>query len=160
MQDNSEILPPQKPENQGSDGRSAADTGRPSSYHLHLHNPHLHANDIDAYRRLASECGIDFAEKVLASNERKDKREFRSFIVGMITAGGVLAVIIWSITATIIKLGWFPTLGVALLLLACSHVLRVLLTGEWSSTSWFGRFISDPPKRQNDDSRSEEPPED
>lgn len=85
---------------------------------------------------------MEFAEKVLESNERQDKRKSRSTAVGMITAGIIALALIGAITTAIIKLGWWQSLLVALIILCCALLLRVLLTGEWSETSWFGRFIS------------------
>lgn len=63
-------------------------------------------------------------------------------IVGMVTAGVTVLALIAAITVSIIYLGWWQSLLVAFIILACSLALRVLLTGEWSETSWFGKFIS------------------
>lgn len=144
MAKDGEVLPQQPGcENEG-------EVNPTSHYHLHLHDPKLRPAEIDAYRRLAAEAGIDFAEKVLASNERCDTREMRSMVVGMVTAGVILVSLIVAVTASIILLGWWQSLLVAFILLGAGLVLRVLLTGQWSDTSWFGQFISGNNKPSDD----------
>jgi hypothetical protein len=117
-------------------------TGQGNNYHLNVDQVSISVSDIDAYRRLANENGVDFARDVMRAQDRKHARENRSTIIGMVTAGLTLVCIMAAVTIAIVYLGWWQSLLVALILLACSHFLRVLLTGEWSETSWFGKFIA------------------
>lgn len=71
-------------------------------------------------------------------------------VVGMVTAGVILVSLIAAVTASIILLGWWQSLLVAFILLGAGLVLRVLLTGQWSDTSWFGQFISGNNKPSDD----------
>ena len=120
-----------------SDGQP---NGNGNSYHLNVEHLHLRANDIDAIRRLA-EVDPELAREMIASHERSDIRESRSMSLGMVTAGLVALALIGAACASVIYLGWWQSVAMIGLILGCSHLLRVLLKGEWSDTSWFGRFF-------------------
>lgn len=134
MAKNVEIIPPNDPIDRNGNGGN--------SYYVNITNAHLRTNNIDGYRRLAAECGVEFAEKVLESNERQDRRETAGLVIGMISAGLLAIALVLAVTASIILLGWWQSVLVALLLLACGMLMRVLLTGEWSETSWIGKILS------------------
>ena len=46
-----------------------------------------------------------------------------------------------SIVAIIWMAGFWTTLFAVALILAVALLIRVILTGEWSDTSWFGKLI-------------------
>lgn len=128
-----------------NDGRP---DGNGNSYHVSVENLHFRANDIDAIRRLA-EVSPELASEFLASSERADIRQNRSMALGMITAGAVALALIGAACTSVIFLGWWQSIVMVCVILGCSHLLRVLLKGEWSDTSWFGKILGGsqmPPK--------------
>lgn len=131
---------------------SDAEVGRRSgsggnTVNVHIDTANIQTNDIDALRRLA-EADPELARMVVVRRDWAAAREERSVIIGMVTAGTVAVVLLLVVGYSLVKLGWWQTIAFTAVLLACSHLLRVLLKGEWSDTSWFGQFISvkKPPK--------------
>ncbi|MYG28459.1 MAG: hypothetical protein F4213_20990 [Boseongicola sp. SB0677_bin_26] len=41
----------------------------------------------------------------------------------------------------VVQLGWWQSIAFIFVMLALSHVLRTLMTGEWSDTSWIGQLL-------------------
>lgn len=107
---------------------------------LAIQELHLHGNDLDALRRLA-EANPELAHKVVDNNDAQHRRAGRSNIIGMIVAGTLLVAILAAVVISVIFLGVVQCIALVLVLLGCAFTLRVLLTGEWSETSWLGRII-------------------
>jgi hypothetical protein len=114
--------------------------------YLKIDNLHLHANDIDALRRLA-ETDPHLARDLLKTREAADRRENISIIVAMVATTTLAVFGLAAGTYVLVTLGVVQSLIFAAVLLGLSHLVRVILTGEWSDTSWFGKLISG--KREN-----------
>lgn len=67
----------------------------------------------------------------------------------MVTASVVAITVVAVAAISLIKLGWWQSLLFVAAILAGSHILRTILTGEWSETSWFGKMIPAAPKNRN-----------
>lgn len=122
----------------------------PAALNLNVENLHYHANDLDSLRRLA-EVDPALARDYLEKSDRADRRMNNSMTIGMIAAGTVALALIGGATTSVIFLGWWQSIILIGMILGCSHLLRVLLTGKWSETSWFGKFFSNKPSPPNDE---------
>jgi hypothetical protein len=127
-----------------------------TSVHLNVGAVHLQANDIDALRRLANDHP-ELATSLIDQKDRENRRENTSFIVGMITAAVLAITLIVVAGISLIYLGWWQALIFVASLLALSHVLRTILTGEWSDTSWFGKLTGAAPSGNPDEAQSDDP---
>lgn len=108
---------------------------------VQIDNLHLQANDLDALRRL-SEVDPELARDVLRQRDRINEREHVSDRMGMAAALVMGLALLVVVALGLFKLGFWLSVVLVLLLLGAGHFLRVVLTGEWSDTSWFGSFLS------------------
>lgn len=65
-----------------------------------------------------------------------------SFRLGLIVTAVLAAVILGGTAYIVVNVGWWQTIAFIFGMLGVSHLLRVILTGEWSDTSWLGRLLS------------------
>lgn len=101
---------------------------------------HYHANDIAELRKLA-EIDPALANKIVEQRDREHARETASYKFGVICALALLAMILAAFTALLIYTGLFATLAAIAGILAVALLIRVILTGEWSDTTWLGKFL-------------------
>lgn len=107
---------------------------------FNIGNLHLHANDIDALRRLA-EVDSDLAKMVVKQREDIDKREHASMRLGIICACVIVAVLLFAGMYAMVHLGVVLSLILVFVLVALAFFVRVLLTGKWPETTWIGHFV-------------------
>ncbi|NML75276.1 hypothetical protein HHL25_14185 [Rhizobium sp. S-51] len=129
-----EILPPKKTDD-GNEG------GSQNGNHLLINHLHYYANDLAELRKLA-EVDPDLAKAVVAQRDEENKRIVGSYNLGLVLAALLLAVTLAALTSLIIFAGIVATLVCAVGLLSCALFMRVILTGEWSDTSWLGKVIN------------------
>lgn len=108
---------------------------------LYVENLHYNPNSITELRRLA-ETNPDLAEKIIDGQNNAVKLSNVSEWVGICVTGIIAMTAIVGFVVVVVKLGWWQSIAFTLILLAVSHLLRTILTGEWSDTSWLGRAFS------------------
>ncbi|MBA86112.1 hypothetical protein ACSSNL_13480 [Thalassobius sp. S69A] len=108
---------------------------------LYVKDLHYHATSLTELRRLA-ETNPDLAEKVVDQEDRRHQREDSSFKLALIVTGFLATLMLTAFVSIAYLFGLFQSIGMIVFLLAVSHLLRVVLTGEWSETSWLGQFLS------------------
>jgi len=120
----------------GSDREDADDETRV----LHIGNLHLHANEIDSLSRLAR-TDPELARLVIEQKDRFDRREHSSYRFGLLVSGALALATLISASFIFVYLGLLASLALVVVILALALFIRVLLTGEWSETSWIGGLI-------------------
>ncbi len=129
-----EILPPEKRDDQSGDEPRRGN-------HLLINHLHYYANDIAELRKLA-EIDPELAKRVVEQRDKENERIVGSYNLGMITAGTLLGLILIVVTCLIIFAGILETIASVAVILACALFVRVVISGEWSETSWFGKLIN------------------
>ena len=112
----------------------------PDRHLVNIENLHLQANDLDALRRLA-EVSPDLADKVVEQRDNANKRDHASFRLGVISASSLVVISILALSYVLVKLGVLASFLLISGVLAIALLIRVVLTGEWSETSWFGQTV-------------------
>jgi hypothetical protein len=108
---------------------------------MSVDNLHYHANDLDGLARLAKENPA-LAKKVVDQRDREDERANQSYRFGLVCATILPISLIISMTFMFVFVGVVATLTSVLLTLAMGVLVRVILTGEWSETSWIGTGLT------------------
>lgn len=114
--------------------------GREGGRFLAINHLHYHANDISELRKLA-EVSPGLAEKVIDQRDRENARISASYNLGLVVSVVLLAFILIAFTFMVIFAGVLETLLAVAGILAVALLVRVVLTGEWSDTSWLGKII-------------------
>lgn len=108
---------------------------------LNIGNLHYHGNDLAELRKLA-EVSPELAEKLIDQRDREDQRDHASYRFGL---GATIFLVLGALvclTFMFVYVGPWSTVAVIGVLLAIALLLRVILTGQWSETSWIGRFLN------------------
>ena len=129
-----ETLPP-SPNDNGSD------RSRGSPRFLAIKELHYHPNDITELRKLA-EISPELASKVIDSNDKADSRVNTSYRFGLVSTAFILLGALAAFSFVLVTAGILATAGAVAMILAVALLTRVVLTGEWSDTSWFGRLVT------------------
>ncbi|MBZ8133919.1 hypothetical protein [Afifella sp. IM 167] len=129
---------PEKPDSadQGDDEARSRDGDR----YLAIGTLHLHGNDLAELRKIASENPA-LAERIIEQRDHEDARANASYRFGVVSSLILLAMALASFTFILVWAGLLATIGLALATLAIAVLIRVVLTGEWSDTSWFGKVV-------------------
>ena len=101
---------------------------------------HLQVNDLDALRRLA-ETHPDLAKSVVDQKDQFDRREHVSYRIALVVTALLAFGLLGTISAALFSLGLVKGIILIALILSMGLVLRVVLTGEWSDTSWVGQAL-------------------
>lgn len=115
---------------------------------MNIENFHYSSNDLAELRRLA-EVNPDLANKVVESQNEANRLHEVSERFGIGVAGALALAVVAGFVIFVVKLGWWQSIVFVLVLLGLSHVLRTILTGKWSETSWFGAFLKSQGARPN-----------
>jgi hypothetical protein len=119
----------------------ASRSGRTSGgQYLSIENFHYTTNDLTELRKLA-EVNAELAHKVVESQTKATTMRETSERIGIVVAGTLAMTAVVGFVVFVVKLGWWQSIVFVLVLLGISHVLRTILTGKWSETSWFGAFL-------------------
>jgi len=102
------------------------------------------ANDISELRKLADDHP-ELAKQIVSDRSAQATLELNTERLGMILAVAFGIVLIAGTSVTLIQLGWWQSIMFVASLLGISHVLRTLLKGEFSDTSWFGKLMAGAP---------------
>ncbi|WP_128292608.1 MULTISPECIES: hypothetical protein [Afifella] len=130
------------PERPDSSNRKGEEGGsRAGDRYLAIGSLHLHGNDLAELRKIASENPA-LAEKIVDQRDREDARANASYRFGIVASLILIAMALSSLTFILVWAGLLATIGLALATLAIAVLIRVVLTGEWSETSWFGRVVN------------------
>ncbi|MES5097094.1 hypothetical protein ABUK73_02565 [Agrobacterium sp. BA1120] len=108
---------------------------------LAINNLHYHANDISELRKLA-ELDPLLAEKIIEQRDRESARITASYNFGLLCTIILLITLLVAVVSLLIFLGILETMVAIVAILALALLVKVILTGEWSETSWFGKIIS------------------
>lgn len=101
---------------------------------------HWHGNDIAELTKLAA-VNPELANKIVEQRDAEDKRANTSFRFGMVTTLILVAMILAAFSFLFVKVGVWATLLIVVFVLATALLVRVILTGQWSETTWFGKFV-------------------
>lgn len=119
-------------------------------------NVHLHGNDLAELRKIA-EVNPELAEKIVDQRDGEDIRAHASYRFGLVTVVGLLTILMGGFILCAYLFGLWTTLLLIALVLAVAVMIRVVLTGEWSDTTWFGQLVgglakalgSEPPEKKS-----------
>lgn len=133
-----EIIPPT-----ASSGRGDQPPGVPGgddARYVSIKEFHLHGNDIAEIANLA-QINPELANKILSNNEASNRREHASYRFGLLATIALLAIVLFCVTLLLIEKGIVATFIAIGFVMAIAVLIRVILTGEWSDTTWFGQFV-------------------
>lgn len=128
--------------NPASSDEHREESGRTNSGRfLAINHLHYHANDLSELRKLA-EVDPALADKVVEQRDRESARVTASYNFGLICSIILLSSLLIAFTCMVIFAGAAATIITVGAILATALLVRVILTGEWSETTWFGKIIS------------------
>lgn len=128
------------PENYDAASRRHSNNDGEYSSEVRIENFHHYQNDLDALAELAKVDPM-LAEKVVAQRDKEDERANVSYRFGIVSTVVLLTVAILSVVTMFLVGGFFLTIGSIGFLMAVAVLVRVILTGEWSESSWLGSFV-------------------
>ena len=99
-----------------------------------------HESDLKELRRLA-DYSPELALGVLINDNKADERRHESYRMGLVCAVLLVGFGLTAITYLFVNLGVASGIVATLFLLALALFVRVILTGEWSETSWIGKLV-------------------
>lgn len=123
-----------------SDSGGAAGGGETNHNYLNVEHLHLHGNDLAELRRIA-ETNPDLAERIIEHRDAEDRREHVSFRLGLVSTAILALAILITLSVLLIWVGIIGTFVSIIGIIAVALLVRVILTGEWSDTSWFGKAV-------------------
>lgn len=127
--------------NSGSEKTGHENGRRDGGRFIAIKDFHYHANDLAELRKLA-EVDPLLADKVIEQRDREHAREKASYNFGMLCTIGLLAMVLVAFTCLLIFTGLLATMVAIGGILAVALLVRVILTGEWSDTTWFGKLLN------------------
>ena len=87
----------------------------------------------------------ELADKITNDRVKIVRIENNTERFGIFFASVVAIVLFIAAAFTLVELGWWQSFMFVAILLGVSHVLRTILKGEFSDTSWFGRMLGGKP---------------
>ena len=135
-----EIIPPSRSVKAPSeaDQQNQRDTGQTRI--LNVGHVHWYSNDIAELAKLAA-VDSALAHKVVDQRDNEDKRANNSYRFGMVVSVALVALIIFAFTFLFVKVGVWSTLLAIAFVIATALLIRVIVTGQWSETTWFGKIV-------------------
>lgn len=121
-----------------------SDEGRPEANgatNININELSLHANDIDALRRL-HEASPELASNVLRQKDNESRRDHSSFRLGMAAAVFVVAFTLSMLAYLLTTGGVIISIVMVFLLISIAFLIKVMLTGEWPETTWLGHLVA------------------
>ncbi len=108
---------------------------------IRIDNLHMYRNDLDSLADLAK---IDprLARAVVKQKDHENERENVSYRFGIVATSLLLGLGLVMLTVLLVFVGPLGTLLSIFVILALALAIRVILTGEWSETSWIGAGLS------------------
>jgi hypothetical protein len=111
-----------------------------NNLNVDVEHMHVHQSELRELTRLA-EINPDLADKVLDQRENQSVREDANFRIGLIATLALLMTLIFGVVFVVVYAGIAALALTVFLFLATALLLRVILTGEWSETSWIGSLV-------------------
>lgn len=130
MNDAPEGKLPEKP------GAANPHDGGPNINALRIDHFHYNPHALTELRKLA-ETSPELASDVVKAQREAKRLDAGSERVGILAALMLGMVCVIGAVIIVIKLGWWQTLIFIGVMLGTSHLVRTVLTGEWSETGWF-----------------------
>lgn len=124
-----------------ADSADTGDNGSALSLNVSIDTLHYQANDIAELRKL-SEQDPELARDVVRQRDKMDRREHVSYRIGLIVTCLLALALILGGAYIIVRIGWWQAIVFIAVMLGGGHLLRVILKGEWSETTWFGGLLS------------------
>jgi hypothetical protein len=113
----------------------------PQGQVLNVENLHYYGNDLRELTKLAK-VNPKLADKVIKQRDLANHRENVSYRLAVISTSALVLGVLASVAYLTVNAGILATISSIAVLLSVAVLLRVVLTGEWSDTSWFGKFLS------------------
>lgn len=136
-----EVFPPSRSVSRQNETRAQQDSRDDGQTRiLNVGQLHWHGNDIAELTKLAS-VDPELARKVVDQRDAEDKRANNSYRFGMIVTVLLVTLIIFAFSFLFVKVGIWSTLLAIMFVIAIALLTRVILTGQWSDTTWFGKFV-------------------
>ncbi|UFI04663.1 hypothetical protein [Roseibium aggregatum] len=130
---------PEAPETGDSGGSNGDNNGKTNNF-LAVGTLHYHGNDLTELRKIA-EINPELAKEILEKDDKKDNRANVSYRFAIASSLFLVFFLLLSVTLLSIYVGLWSTFLAILLILAIALLIRVILTGEWSETGWFGKAV-------------------
>lgn len=119
---------------------SGKDDGGSGDKIINVENWHHHGNDLAEIVKIA-ELDSDLAHKIVDNSEKEGRRKTISYRLGLVSTSFILITVLVAVAYLVVNQGIFTMIGAVMLILAIALLIRVILTGEWSETSWFGKGV-------------------
>jgi hypothetical protein len=110
------------------------------AHNVNIENFHYTASDIDALTRMAK-VNPGLATAIVQQRDTENRREHVSYRFGLVSSAILVSSAAGACLVGLIIVGLFQTLVLVAVILAVAMLVRVVLTGEWSETSWFGWLV-------------------
>lgn len=110
---------------------------------------HFHQNDIQALAQMAKH-NPELANKIADYQHQQAIIYANSERLGMVMATVLGVTLVVGASWTFVGLGWWQSIMFVGIFLGISHVLRTLLKGEFSDTSWFSKILTRAPNTNGD----------
>ena len=101
---------------------------------------HYTPNELSELKKLADDHP-ELAARIVSNRSQEVLLSHRTERLGMLLAVAFGLVLISGTAWTLVSLGWWQSIMFVASLLSISHVLRTVLKGEFSDTSWFGQIM-------------------
>ena len=101
---------------------------------------HYTPNELSELKKLADDHP-ELAARIVSNRSQEVLLSHRTERLGMLLAVAFGLVLISGTAWTLVSLGWWQSIMFVASLLGISHVLRTVLKGEFSDTSWFGQIM-------------------
>lgn len=132
-----ENLPVDNSRSQANNGNGRSDGGR----FLSIGQFHYHGNDLAELRKLA-EVDPGLADRIIEQRDAEHARQTASHNFGVICTVVLLGMVLTTFACMIIFAGILATAFAVGGILSVAVLVRVILTGEWSDTTWFGSLLN------------------
>lgn len=107
---------------------------------LNVDNLHIHGNDIRELTRLA-QTDPDLAHKIVDQAADQARLEADSYRLALVVSLILFVAIIIGVAYVVVHSGVLALVCVIATILATAALVRAILTGEWSDTSWIGQLL-------------------
>lgn len=101
---------------------------------------HNYESDIRGLAEL-SRSNPALAQQLLDNEDAADRRSHGSHRLGLFTALLLVGILVYGVVEILTSFGIVASIAFILFMIALAAVIRVVLTGEWSDTSWMGKVI-------------------
>jgi hypothetical protein len=120
-------------------GRNGSGNGeKPNEQNLNVENFHYYGNDLRELGKIA-DSNPDLANKIVDQNDKFNARHHGSYRFGLVASLLLVVATLGTIAYLMVNVGMMATIGAVGIILGVALMIRVILTGQWSETSWVGK---------------------